>query len=464
MTDTQKLRVFLSYTHADVSPIRELYQNLSTQGYEVWFDEENLIPGQEWRTEIERALERSDVVVVCLSNNSVTREGFVQKEFRFAMEKALEMTEDGIFLIPVRLDDCKVPSKLSRYHWVDLFTANGFARLQKALALRASQVAMHNQIPTPPPVVVTPPPISFNPKKTERPNRHITTPRKKDPVKPVTYVKDAKPASFSLSTWSLTYLPILPAIIFLIFGMNNSPTVFENSTLYAMLAVLAASAFQWWILRSYFEKAVRWILFNALLAVYILAFHWVLELVYEGLIEVANNRQTLFDYYSFWAASFWVVIIVWTGINGYAGYLISMSDSRMKRFFTDAKLNISFWNQWGLAPLAGIPLAIAAVNWVDGLTNFEVNSVFITGSVGFVCSFFQWLIVRRHLKPLWWAAITVFVSMLLGWALDYDPLRRGFFIDELILFIWFMLIVSMVPLLIWYSTGKRAAMQSVKAV
>ncbi len=140
MSEIRKLRVFLSYAHADIKPVRKLYNDLIRQGYDVWFDEESLIPGQNWQSAIEKALYSSDLVIVCLSKVSVSKEGYIQKEFKFALDKALEMTEDGIFLVPARLEECAVPSKLSQYHWVDLFAENGFARLSKALDSRASQV------------------------------------------------------------------------------------------------------------------------------------------------------------------------------------------------------------------------------------------------------------------------------------------------------------------------------------
>ncbi len=140
MSNARKLQIFLSYAHVDIKPVRKLYNDLIRQGYNIWFDEESLIPGQNWRSAIEKALYSSDLAIVCLSKTSVSKEGFVQKEFKFALDKALEMTEDGIFLIPARLEDCVVPSTLSQYHWVDLFAENGFARLLKALESRSAQV------------------------------------------------------------------------------------------------------------------------------------------------------------------------------------------------------------------------------------------------------------------------------------------------------------------------------------
>jgi hypothetical protein len=140
------LRIFISYAHADVIPVRKLYDDLRAQGFQVWFDEENLIGGQDWRLEIKNALQESDAVIVCLSATSVSKESFVQAEFSFALERALDMPEGRIFLIPMRLDDCKVPTRLSRYHWVDIFQEDGFERLLKALNVRAQQVAEREHI------------------------------------------------------------------------------------------------------------------------------------------------------------------------------------------------------------------------------------------------------------------------------------------------------------------------------
>ena len=53
-------------------------------------DEINLVPGQDWAIEIKKAVRRSDFVLVCLSASAVTKNGFVQKEIRFALDVADE--------------------------------------------------------------------------------------------------------------------------------------------------------------------------------------------------------------------------------------------------------------------------------------------------------------------------------------------------------------------------------------
>ena len=134
------LKVFLCHASADKPAVRELYQRLENDGVDAWLDSEDLIPGQNWRVEIPNAVRDSDVVLICLSDNSVNKEGYVQKEITFALDKALEMPEGRIFLIPARLENCDVPHRLSSYQWVDLFSENGYDRLLRALKLRAEQI------------------------------------------------------------------------------------------------------------------------------------------------------------------------------------------------------------------------------------------------------------------------------------------------------------------------------------
>jgi TolB protein len=131
------LKVFLCHASVDKLPVRDLYKRLVAEGVDAWLDKEKLLPGQDWRLEIPRAVKEADVVVVCLSNKSVTKEGYVQKEIRFALDIAEEKPEGAIFLIPARLEDCVVPERLGRWQWVDLYEENGFIQLLRSLKLRA---------------------------------------------------------------------------------------------------------------------------------------------------------------------------------------------------------------------------------------------------------------------------------------------------------------------------------------
>ena len=78
MTETRKLRVFLCHASQDKPNVRELYQRLLVEEWiDPWLDEENLIPGQDWELEINRATRDADAIIVCLSKISVQKEGYV---------------------------------------------------------------------------------------------------------------------------------------------------------------------------------------------------------------------------------------------------------------------------------------------------------------------------------------------------------------------------------------------------
>lgn len=141
MTDVKRpLKVFLCHAHDDKAQARELYRYLRKRGLQPWLDAEDLLPGQAWQVEIPKALETSDAIIICLSKDSVDKEGYVQKEIKFALDRALEMPEGRIFLIPARLEECDVPRSLSGYHWVDLFDEGGYEKLMKSLKVRAVQL------------------------------------------------------------------------------------------------------------------------------------------------------------------------------------------------------------------------------------------------------------------------------------------------------------------------------------
>jgi len=144
MTTNRPLRVFLCHSSNDKPAVRELYRKLRAEPWiQPWLDEEELYPGQDWETEIEKAVEISDVVLVCLSNGSINKRGFVQKELRFALDIALEMPEETIFIVPLRLEECTPPRSLRDWQYADYFEGQrdrGLQRLLVSLERRAESL------------------------------------------------------------------------------------------------------------------------------------------------------------------------------------------------------------------------------------------------------------------------------------------------------------------------------------
>ena len=129
-------KTFLCHSHGDRVAVHALWSRLRRDGVDVWLDRENLEPGQNWEREIRGAIIKSDVVIACLSRGFNKQKGFRHEELKIALEKANLIPDGEIYIIPVRLEECEMPDSLSHLHRVDLFEADGYKRLIRALQKR----------------------------------------------------------------------------------------------------------------------------------------------------------------------------------------------------------------------------------------------------------------------------------------------------------------------------------------
>ncbi|HRP11618.1 MAG TPA: toll/interleukin-1 receptor domain-containing protein [Terricaulis sp.] len=111
-------RVFISYARrpSDVAPVEAIRASAENFGVEVWLDSRSLVAGDEFRTEIERAIAASDLLILAVSAESLTS-GYVALETRLA--QAL-----GKAILPLLLDDIpfeRAPEHLRTLHAEPLF-------------------------------------------------------------------------------------------------------------------------------------------------------------------------------------------------------------------------------------------------------------------------------------------------------------------------------------------------------
>lgn len=132
--------IFLSYAREDHERVVELYERLADAGFSPWMDTENLLGGEDWQNVLQNMIKKAPSFLACLSSNSVGKRGVIQEETRLALDVWRQKLDSDIYLIPVRLEPCKVPDQLGKFHRVDLFEDDGFERLVKALEEGARRI------------------------------------------------------------------------------------------------------------------------------------------------------------------------------------------------------------------------------------------------------------------------------------------------------------------------------------
>jgi len=133
-------QVFVAYVREDLAVAERLRGDLALAGFSPWMDLAKLLPGQNWPRAIESAIEASGFFIACFSENSVNKRGGFQAEIRYALDCARRIPLDEILMIPVRLDDCRVPRPIQReLQYIDLFPdwPRGIRRLTGMLRRQA---------------------------------------------------------------------------------------------------------------------------------------------------------------------------------------------------------------------------------------------------------------------------------------------------------------------------------------
>lgn len=135
LSNKRQDRIFLCHASEDKKQILEFYHKLKAAGFNPWLDKMDLLPGQKWDREIKRMLKGSRFIIIFFSQHSISKRGYVQREFKLALDTLEEIPEDQIFIIPVRLEECKIPETFNHIQYVDLFEQNGFHLVRKVIEL-----------------------------------------------------------------------------------------------------------------------------------------------------------------------------------------------------------------------------------------------------------------------------------------------------------------------------------------
>lgn len=104
-------KVFISYSSLDGDFAELMKLKLEAVGIDVWRDVNEILPGEEWRNEIDYGLLNCDSVVVLLNENSCNSP-YVTYEWAFALG-------NGKNIIPVLLEDCELHPRIKVLQYLD---------------------------------------------------------------------------------------------------------------------------------------------------------------------------------------------------------------------------------------------------------------------------------------------------------------------------------------------------------
>ena len=127
--------IFLAHASEDKPFVRTLYKELKENGLEPWLDEEILSSGVKWDDEIKIAIKKARFFIACFSRHSISKNGYIQKEFRLALSELERKAPNSIYFIPALIEEVELPNisvgtiEMSDYQTAKIFTKEGRQKL-----------------------------------------------------------------------------------------------------------------------------------------------------------------------------------------------------------------------------------------------------------------------------------------------------------------------------------------------
>ena len=115
--------VFISYAREDLPAVQQIKAGLEAAGVTTWFDMDRLEAGDDYDRKIQRNIARCSYFIPVVSANTQRRlEGYFRREWSYALDRARNMADGAIFILPVTVDataagEALVPDKFRALHF-----------------------------------------------------------------------------------------------------------------------------------------------------------------------------------------------------------------------------------------------------------------------------------------------------------------------------------------------------------
>jgi hypothetical protein len=118
--------VFISYARDDLPAVQQIKAGLEAAGITTWFDMDRLEVGDEYDRKIRRNIAACSYFIPVVSATTQRRlEGYFRREWSYAIDRARNMADEALFILPVCVDstnaaDALVPDKFKALHFTGL--------------------------------------------------------------------------------------------------------------------------------------------------------------------------------------------------------------------------------------------------------------------------------------------------------------------------------------------------------
>lgn len=130
-----KRRVFIMYTHEDSEAAQKLVNRLREAGFDLWFDKDELTPGQRIHEAVGMGIQQCSAAVLLVSKHTHDPSKFLRFQMDMALNSLPSKSSEFSPIIPVQLDEEPLPDQLQGVISIKLKSEEDFVKLIKGLKL-----------------------------------------------------------------------------------------------------------------------------------------------------------------------------------------------------------------------------------------------------------------------------------------------------------------------------------------
>lgn len=110
-------KIFISYAKEDRNLAQKIFLEFNNHGFQPWMDKPpapfhylGIKVGQDWRERIEEEIKTSRFFFALITPRSSSKLGFIQREFRTALDIMNDLPQDHIYFVPIVFENAEVPN------------------------------------------------------------------------------------------------------------------------------------------------------------------------------------------------------------------------------------------------------------------------------------------------------------------------------------------------------------------
>ena len=133
-------RVFLSHSSKDKKVVDEIFNQFQINEIDAWYDKYQIEPGDSVTEKINQGLEKSDIGIICISNNFLnSASGWTKNELNYFIQRRMRNPDKPFIVVNFDVPHNELPPLVQDYKYIDFSESDAMEILVNSIKKRLNK-------------------------------------------------------------------------------------------------------------------------------------------------------------------------------------------------------------------------------------------------------------------------------------------------------------------------------------